>query len=649
MYKVYDEHKQAYVDAGYWPRRVYPSTPTGKGCKDNWQSNEAEVPAKDDSYEGIALRTLSPIPGGYALGFIDVDDDRLVRLFRALLKPKCARVGQKGMAIPVRLDRVEQNTKLKFGNASKAAVELLFGPYICVIPPTYHSKAKKNYEWVGHPLLETAHEDLPLIDHEMVEFITALIQNKQIEALIDGEGAHDAALKMVRIINARTDDDKMTFKLIEAMLPEGYKGNTLKELPEMIKSERAKVASGKLPKIETELQFKKNGSLMVNARNTEIILDRMRITTRYDEFADGELVTIGEAKECPARDDLEQEIRHNMDLEYGYQISGAAFRDVMAAVSRRNRFHPLKSYLKSLEWDGVERIGSWLVTYGGAEDTEYVREVSKLVLLGAVRRAMHPGAKFDQMLVMHGVQGCGKSTAVKILAKNEDWFCDSLHMEAKDKELIEQTQGKWLIEMSELRGMNRSQAEHVKAMVSRTHDRARKAYGRITEEKARCFIMIGTTNEIEFLRDDTGNRRFWPVGVGSFKLDELKRDRDQLWAEAYAIERTSIPIVMKQELWAVASVTQEKHRVRDNPYVDILKEVLDDVKDGRIKSVEVQKMVNVDFGKFTNAQYKTLKSAMLELGWKYKPLIRFKDRTTGGYQIGDGVKEIFAGHESTEY
>ena len=637
---IYDDHKQAYIDAEYWVRRV---DPNGKGCKDKgWQQGTPEV-AQSAPYDGIALMCGSYMPDGTTFGFIDVDRDDLVAAFRIMFEPKCERIGSKGTAIPVRVDRGVTNAKFRMKGASSPAVEMLFHQSICVIPPSIHHKTKKPYVWVGKGLLEIKPSDLPLVDAQTVNVVRALIENDKLAVMLSGSGTHDAMLSLIGKMVHFIDDDAKLKRLMIALLPKDYEGDEIKKIPDMIKSARKNVNTGKWDKIETELERSKSGALMVNAKNTMIILERMKITSRYDEFADKELVTIGERMEQPARDDTEQVIRHNMDLQYGYKIGGDSFRDTMAAIARSNSFHPVRDYLKGLKWDGVERVGNWLCEFGGAEDSPYVRAVSKLVLVAAVRRIMRPGAKFDEMAVLFSPkQGTFKSTALRTLAIKDEWFCDSLHMESKDREFIEQTQGKWIVEIAELKGMHRSQSDHIKSMLSRQSDRARRAYGRMVEERPRHFIMVGTTNESEFLRDETGNRRFWPVEIKEFDISKLKATRDQLWAEAYAIERTQIPLIMSRDLWDDANSVQDRHRVRDNPYIDVLREKIGDKTDGRIASSELMDIMGIDKGKISNVQYKTLKSAMLELGWVYRVTMRFGSKICGGYTKGNGAEIIYA-------
>jgi hypothetical protein len=249
------------------------------------------------------------------------------------------------------------------------------------------------------------------------------------------------------------------------------------------------------------------------------------------------------------------------------------FEDVCFDQARQTGYHPVRDYLSALEWDRTPRLDRWQTMYAGATDTELNRAIGRKTLIAAVRRIREPGCKFDNMLVWEGPQGQWKSTAFRRLA-TDAWFTDSLHIGDDDKHTIEQTAGKWIAELPELAGIRRRDVEPVKAMLSRQVDRARPAYARHAIDCPRQFILVGTVNEAKYLKDTTGNRRFWPVKVERIDLAALARDRDQLWAEAAHYEAEGEPVELTETLWKAAAEEQTA-RVLQDPWFEILAPLLD--------------------------------------------------------------------------
>jgi predicted P-loop ATPase len=196
-------------------------------------------------------------------------------------------------------------------------------------------------------------------------------------------------------------------------------------------------------------------------------------------------------------------------------------------------YHPVRTYLDGLEWDGTPRLDTWLVAYLGAENNAYHRAVGPKALIQAVARAYSPGYKADHVLILEGPQGSGKSSVVAALAPDQGWYCDEI-ADLGSKDAAQDLCGKWIVELAELSAMKRSEVERTKAFVSRRVDHYRASYGRRSQDHPRQCVFLGTTNGDAYLGDETGNRRYWPSAVGAIKLDELRRDRDQLWAEAVA-------------------------------------------------------------------------------------------------------------------
>ena len=200
-------------------------------------------------------------------------------------------------------------------------------------------------------------------------------------------------------------------------------------------------------------------------------------------------------------------------------------------VAAQHRVHPVRQYLQGLKWDGIPRLERWLSTYLGTQESDYSVAVGTRWMLSAVARIYQPGAKVDCCLILEGPQGARKSTALRTLAG--EFFTDELaDLGSKDAAL--QICGVWIVEISELDSLARSEIASIKAFMSRSADRFRPPFGKRVVECPRQCVFAGTVNHTEYLRDETGARRFWPVRCGSIDVETLGRDRDQLWAEAKA-------------------------------------------------------------------------------------------------------------------
>jgi len=193
---------------------------------------------------------------------------------------------------------------------------------------------------------------------------------------------------------------------------------------------------------------------------------------------------------------------------------------------------PVISYLSSLVWDGKPRLDRWLIDCAGAPDTAQVREASRKTLIAAARRARHPGCRLDQVLILEGPQGCGKTALLRVLAIEDAWFTDEFPLNPRG--LVEATVGKWVVELTSIHPSNLA---GLKACLSRQHDLYRKLYDHRVTQTPRRFIVIGTMNtDASYLHSPTGNRRFCPVSIRHVDLDRLQAERNQLWAEAAAAE-----------------------------------------------------------------------------------------------------------------
>lgn len=254
-------------------------------------------------------------------------------------------------------------------------------------------------------------------------------------------------------------------------------------------------------------------------------------------------------------------------IESIYNISASLkIDDALELEFEKNSFHPILDYLRGLKWDGVERVDRLLIDYFGVDDTIYAREAIRKTIVACVARVFNPGAKFDLVLTLVGDQGCGKSTFVKKLGR--EWFSDTF-MTVHGKEALEQIQGAWIIEMAELSGLRKAEVEAVKHFISKQEDSFRAAYARTSETYKRQCVFIGTTNNKDFLRDPSGNRRFIPVDIdSSLALYDVFNDFndkivDQVWAEAVVMYKNGEKLFMSNDAGDIAKIEQAKHSESD--------------------------------------------------------------------------------------
>ncbi|HMM30983.1 MAG TPA: virulence-associated E family protein [Clostridia bacterium] len=268
-------------------------------------------------------------------------------------------------------------------------------------------------------------------------------------------------------------------------------------------------------------------------------------------------------------------MRHYIEKVYG--ITGKErILDATALCAFKRRINDVQDYLSAREWDGVKRLDALLIEYLGAEDNLYTRAVMRKSLTGAVARAMVPGVKYDYMPILTGPQGIGKSTFLRLLGRR--WYSDSLST-FEGKEAREMVQGTWINEIGELNGMTRSEITAVKQFLSQQEDIYREPYGRRTNNYPRRCVFFGTTNDAEFLRDRTGNRRFWPVDVGRRQprksvFKDLADEVDQIWAEAFVAWQLGEPLYLSGEAERISMEQQEEHR-ESNAKEGIVHEFLD--------------------------------------------------------------------------
>lgn len=250
-----------------------------------------------------------------------------------------------------------------------------------------------------------------------------------------------------------------------------------------------------------------------------------------------------------------------LENQYGIDFPTTKIHDAINAVSKRRSFDPVVQYLEGLEWDGKARVDEWAMRYLGAEDTVLNRAFGARWLISLVARAMEPGCQADHVLVLEGIQGVGKSSALRALVGRAEWFADSLPDVRRNKDAAEVLQGPWLIEIGELEGISKAGASTIKAFLTARADRYRPPYGRHVITRPRRCVFAGSTNLTAYLKDATGGRRFWPLPcekAGPVDPKGIAAARDQLLAEAVVRYRAGEPwYLVEQELIADAKAVQE--------------------------------------------------------------------------------------------
>lgn len=392
------------------------------------------------------------------------------------------------------------------------------------------------------------------------------------------------AFDLVRIHKFRELDDQAKDKTNVTKLP-SYQAmvefamkdkDTLQELmtAEYGEVELEENEEGELVDWRTELELnQKTNEVLTNAYNIEVILlnGPFKRKLAYDAFKNTEIIRgdLPWRKREYLHEDYEpwlgaddKRLQHWLNKEYGIKASNMII-NAFTEVVHMHQFHPVKNYLESFTWDGVKRIERLFIDYLGAEDTPYVKEVTRKTFLAAVKRIYEPGCKFDEMLVLVGPQGAGKSS---LLAKmGRKWFSDSLKSFKDNKEASEHLQGAWIIEIGELAAMKKAEVEEIKQFLSKVADRYRVAFDRVVSDFPRKCILIGTTNNRNFLYDPTGNRRFWPVDIfpDKRKADHWEALTDelvgQLWAEVLTYYKAGETLQLSKEGQEEAKRQQDGH------------------------------------------------------------------------------------------
>lgn len=353
--------------------------------------------------------------------------------------------------------------------------------------------------------------------------------------------------------------------------------------------------------------------------NVSAFLEAEQAQLRFNSWTNQTEVSIDGAAYEPMTDATETAMRMRM-LRDGCKVSKEFFRDRIGDIAAAEQFDPMLQYFAELPaWDRTPRASTIWVRHGGAPNTAIVRTMSLAWLIGAVARLHEPGVKFDNILVLEGAQKLAKSMALAKLCPFPSCFTDGLVIGAEAKIIIEQTAGKWIIELAELAALEKSAIEVVKAFASRQVDRARRVWGTYASDVPRRFALAATYNpdaSKQYLLDGTGGRRFWPIEITrKINIDALVAEREQIWAEALHHYRKGTPHYLTDEQEDEAGKLQAA-RLVDDPWADLLSGNLE----GRVEVTvnEAWAILKIDAAKQSPTIGKRLTNVMASIGFRRK-------------------------------
>lgn len=549
---------------------------------------------------GVATGTVS---GGLVVIDLDVDetkDEDGVATLRAwerehgeLPETATVKTGRGGMHLYYRCDQpVGCSVNAEMGVDVRGD-----GGYV-VAPPSVHPNGNR-YEF------EEYLDDVPIAraDSNVYAFIRAVQGERQRgkrfslpEVIADGK-RNDTLMRLACSLQAQGFDDVLILSNLEAVnnqkcnppLPESEVRDIVESVATRYEKGNAKPRAARGGgQAGVALMLGSNGKAIQSIENCSRVLESdpaLAGRFYYDERAYTRMVrgpvpwdsregdrAVSDADYCGLAAYLERE--HGL-------MSKAKAIDAVTNVAMRYRRNVVAEWLDSLEWDGVPRVDSLLTMFLGAELNDYTAAVMRLFMLGAVARAYKPGTKFDYMPVLVGRQGIGKSVFLRRLGHCDAWYCDNLNTIEGDA-AAEKLRGMWIIEMAELLATKRSRdVEGIKAFVTSMVDTIRPKYARETEQRPRACVFAGTTNDMQFLTDATGNRRFLPVDCGarepimSLFEDGVEEYFDQAWAEAAHIWKTEKPALVLPKRLEQYAIERQEAFLEDDPRVGIIQEYLD--------------------------------------------------------------------------
>ncbi len=300
--------------------------------------------------------------------------------------------------------------------------------------------------------------------------------------------------------------------------------------------------------------------------------------------------------------------------QYNLRVKSGNVVEAVSVVAHDKAFHPVRNYLQGLHWDRVPRLDTWLTDIFGVAASDYSAKVGKRWLISAVGRVIKPGCKADSVLILEGFQGAGKSTAMNVLGG--EWFMDT-PIVLGDKDCFQAIRGKWIVELGELDSFNKAESTKAKQFFSASTDTYRESYGRRTMDVPRQCVFVGTTNQDEYLKDATGNRRYWPVACTKVDLDAVREIRDQLWAEAmYCYQAGDIWWVNREEAPLFTEAQEERFVVDEweGPILTWLEE--SQIGETATGTDILSGALKLDIGHWGKPEQMRVGAIMHRLGWR---------------------------------
>jgi putative DNA primase/helicase len=384
-----------------------------------------------------------------------------------------------------------------------------------------------------------------------------------------------------------------------------------------------------------EFSYNDNGSIKADIANANLVLENDPVWKGVLAYCDFSYRLL-KLKAPPFKDGVRGEwaesdrsrLRIWLSSKHGFTPREADALGAVVVCAEANRFHPVKNYLGGLRWDGLKRVDGWLTNYLGVQHNDYSRLVGGMFLVSAIARVMRPPVKVDTVLIFEGNQGLGKSSAISILGG--DWFTDT-PLVLGEKDAMQQLQGVWLIELAELDSLNKADSTKAKQFFAKEIDRYRPSHERLVKTIPRQCVFIGTTNQDGYLRDATGNRRYWPVKCTKVEKALLFQDRDQLWAEAFQMFNDGFQYYPKESQVHLFEAQQED-RMQSDAWEDLITDWLRSHtrKEARMPEI-MDEALKLDPAHMTRPSENRVGDIMMRLGWlkkrrSAKPRYNFYER-----------------------